>query len=91
MDEQEEQKEAMQDMVQLLWLHPSHAHHMLSHLKRRISEEEVEQLEQAGHTQLIDATNFGSIARDENKVFVFGMLGIIICLNDCGHHSSIAI
>ena len=68
LEEAEERREAMQEQINLLHAHPGHAHHMLSHLKKRLEMEENDKKEVKGIGLLAEFATVGALCSIKNEV-----------------------
>ena len=72
LDAAEDEHAAMTEMVNLLYQHPSHSHHMLAHLRKRLAvEEEEEEAQKQSGIRSFGSNTFGDILKDEEFAMRF--------------------
>ena len=57
----DDEHEALSEIVNLLYEHRTHCHHMLSHLRKRLKTEEEEKEMQQGLVDLVGASTWGTV------------------------------
>ena len=84
LDAAEDEHAAMTDMVNLLYQHPSHSHHMLAHLRKRLAVEEEEAQKQSG-IRSFGSNTFGDILKDEEFAMRFRPKHSDLTVKDLGN------